>query len=198
MKDAIKLIIVLVVVALIAFPVLAYMGFSPFAEYGLTIYTFISTKASTTFGTVYGLVGATGISAASAVALGFAYTQIKKQKTAITNWAQNTISSKDAAIEDLNGQTSTLTKASTVKDEAFTKLNTAHTELTTQYSGLQSKVASMEGQLKTQTDQGQALLTKNSALVNDAIKNKVPENTVFTNPSNPLEKLIVIKEKYIT
>src|SRR5665647_668202 len=169
MKDAVKLIIVLVAVALIAFPILAYMGVNsplPFADWGQTIYSFFSTKATTTFSTVYGLVGATGVSAASAVALGYAYTQIKKQKTAVTNWAQNTISQKDAAIEDLSGQTSTLTKASTVKDEAFTKLNTAHTELTSQYSGLQTKVASMEGQLKTQTDQGQALLTKNSALVN--------------------------------
>lgn len=194
MKDALKLIIVIAVVVLIAFPILAYLGYSPFAEWGNTIYTFFGGKITTTLSTVYGMVGATGVSAAAAIALGY----LLKQKNKVIGWAQTTISGKDAAIEDLTGQTSTLTKASTLKDEAFTKLSIEKEAVTTELSGLKGQFSTMQGKLQTYETQTQNLVTKNASLIQDQVKQTLPSNEIFTSATDPNKTLLVVKEKYIT
>lgn len=197
MKDAIKLIIVLAVVALIAFPILAYMGVNsplPFADWGLSIYTVLNNKLTTTFSTVYGLVGATGVSTAAAIALGY----LVKQKSKAINWAKGALSEKETAVKNLTEETTALGSTLKLKDEAFTKLETVNADLSTKYSTAQTQIATMEGQLKTQTDQAQALATKTQALINDAAKTKLPTNTIFTSSKDPNKTLMVIEKEYIT
>ena len=194
MKDSIKLLIVIAVVACIAFPILVYFEIEPFAYYGKAAYAFLVSKATTSMATVTGLVGVTGVSTAAAAALAFAYSQ----KSKVVSWAKTQLTAKEAAITDLTSQTSKLSEVSKLKDDAFTKIAAEKESISTELTGLKGQYASMQGQLKTQEENTQALLTKNSALLNDAISNKIPKNEIFTSATDPTKQLLVVKEKYIT
>lgn len=194
MKDALKLIIVIAVVVLIAFPVLAYLGYSPFAEWFQPIYTYVVAQVKTTMGLVIGLTGGIGVSTAAAIALGY----LLKQKNKVIGWAQTTIQGKDAAIDDLTTQTSTLTSATKLKDEAFTKLSVEKEAVTTELSGLKGQFSTMQGKLQTYETQTQNLVTKNASLIQDQVKQTLPSNEIFTSATDPNKTLLVVKEKYIT
>jgi hypothetical protein len=192
MNGAIKLIIVVVVVALIAFPILWYLNIDPFAYYGNMAYAYLHTQITTTFSTVYGLVGTTGVGLAGTAAFGYAYNQIKKQKAALSSWATKEIKGKDETIGTLTGQTEELTSATKLKDEAFTTVSKEKEQLSTQYSEIQNKYASMQQTVEQQKTE----LFKQSQTIESQISGVIPSNKVFTS-SDGLKQIITIEKKVV-
>jgi len=172
-----KLILIGVIVCCIVFPVLAYLGYEPFASYGQKIITFFSgvpiDKLTASMGA---LIGGTGISAGTAVALGYAYNKVKDT---LKQTQSNLLSTQNQAATEKQQLSTQLTQAQTdaqiqlakTQADAQAKIESAKadaTKLQTQVSTMQQNYNSIDAQktslqtqandLKTQLQKAQAQL----------------------------------------
>jgi prefoldin subunit 5 len=197
MKTALKLIIVVAVMALIAFPFLAYMGVNsplPFATWGQTIYSSLSGQVVAAKGTLGGLVGTTGIGLAGTAALGYAYTQIKKRLST----AVETISKQTTNIDSLSGEITSVKTELQTKASNLDALTTAHTDLNTKYTAAQQEWATKAQGYESQIQQLNGQITGLSSKAQLELQNSLPNNSVFTSADGTKQIIIPPAKKYVT
>lgn len=147
MNQNAKLIIVCIAAATIAFPILASMGINtpfPFADWGKQITAYFSglsfDKITTTF---WGLIGSLGGATGIAAGLGYAVTQLKKQKKAITSEFSNF---KNQASQELGK----LSDAKLQTDTQLESITKQKTDLTQQYQDSQKQFSELKSKYDTE------------------------------------------------
>ena len=197
MNQGIKALLIIIVVCLIAFPVLAYLGYQPFASWGQQIYAFFAgLNIGKIPATIIALVGGLGGTAGVAAGLGYAYTKIKgslKQTQTALASTQTQVSSLSADKTSLSSQltqaqTDAQTQTAKLQADAQSQIDAATTQANTyktQAETAAQKIHDQEVQLQAKTQQNIADFTQ-----------KLPGDSVVMDPSTgnmikTVEKVVV-------
>lgn len=197
MNQGIKAVLVILIVCLIAFPVLAYLGYQPFASWGQQIYGFFTgLNIGKIPATIGALIGGTGISAGAAVAVGYAYTKIK----GALKQTQSTLTSTQAQVTTLSGEKTQLSGQLTqAQADAQTQLTKAQADAqakidaaTIQANTYKNQAETAEETIKRQAIEKETLTKQNIANFTQSL----PGNSVVMDPSTgnmikTMEKVIV-------
>jgi hypothetical protein len=193
MNQILAIILVVIVAAIIAFPVLAFMGINtplPFADWMSNITAYLSTiNFAGIPGQIWATIGTVGGLSGLSAALGYAVKQLKNQVTNVTN---SFTSFKDKASQDLTKQQNLMAETQTKADTQLKTLNAEKEALTQQAEEAKAKALSLEDQVKRQILEKEAAVKQNVA----NFTQNIPGNSVVMDPSTgnlikTVEKIIV-------
>ena len=196
MHQTLQIILIFIVVALIAFPILVYMGINtplPFANWGHSIIAFFSgLNIGAIPITIGGLIGGLGAVTGIAGALGYAY---KKLKGSLQQAQTALASTKQQAQSLVSEKASLATENEKLQAEAASKLNQISAEKQAaidQANGYKTQAENLQEQLRREAIAKEELVKQNIA----NFTQKLPGNSVAMDPNTgnmikTVEKVIV-------
>ena len=196
MNQILKLLIVVALAVLVAFPILAYKGVNsplPFHDWGVAIYSGLSTlslnKISASF---WALIGSVGGLAGLSGGLAYIY---KKTKTTLQQ-TQTALSNTQQQAATLTTKTNSLTQANS---ELQAKSDASLKQLSAEKEAALTQAKTYQGQVETQAEALKRAAIAKEELVKQNIANftqPLPGNSIVMDPSTgniikTVEKIVV-------